>query len=80
MRIKSVYTTVFGPFTTICDSCPALNCILLIRKFQKKQVMEENSNNNGFLNSILTVLNLSLEVVLALIALGFIIGIYGLLS
>jgi len=42
--------------------------------------MEENSNNNGLLNSILTVLNLSLEVVLALIALGFIIGIYGLLS
>jgi hypothetical protein len=32
------------------------------------------------LNKILTALNISLEVILALIALGFIIGLYGILS
>jgi hypothetical protein len=32
------------------------------------------------LNRVLTALNISLEVILALIALGFIIGLYGILS
>jgi hypothetical protein len=43
--------------------------------------MEKNSNNNNeLLNSILSVLNLSLEVILVLIALGFLIGLWGILS
>ena len=43
--------------------------------------MEKNSNNNnGLLNSILSVLNLSLEVILVLIALGFVIGLYNFLN
>lgn len=37
--------------------------------------MDEYSNNNGILNSILSVLNVSLEVVLALIGLGVLIGL-----
>lgn len=42
--------------------------------------MNEQTEKNGILNSILRVLNISLEVLLALIALGFLIGLYGLLS
>ncbi len=43
--------------------------------------MEKNSNdNNGLLNSILSVLNLSLEVILVLIAIGFVIGLYNFLN
>jgi len=46
----------------------------------KFYVMEKYTNKHPVLNSILTVLNVSLEVVLALIALGFIVGLYGILS
>ncbi|WP_297692851.1 hypothetical protein [uncultured Eudoraea sp.] len=42
--------------------------------------MEANSKKHPVLNAILSVLNLSLEVVLALIALGVLIGLYGVLS
>ncbi len=42
--------------------------------------MEKYTEKHPILNSILTVLNVSLEVILALIALGFIIGLYGLLN
>ncbi len=42
--------------------------------------MESNSNKHPILNTILSVLNISLEVLLALIALGFLIGLWGLLS
>jgi ABC-type dipeptide/oligopeptide/nickel transport system permease component len=42
--------------------------------------MEANTKKHPVLNTILSVLNVSLEVVLALIALGFIIGLYGVLS
>lgn len=42
--------------------------------------MDEYSNNNGFLNSILSALNVTLEIVLALIGLGFLIGLLEYLS
>jgi len=42
--------------------------------------METNTKKHPILNRILTALNISLEVILALIALGFIIGLYGVLS
>lgn len=42
--------------------------------------MEKFSNKNGPLHTILSVLNVGLEVILALIALGFIIGLYEVLS
>lgn len=42
--------------------------------------MKTNSEKHPVLNAILSVLNLSLEVVLALIALGVLIGLYGVLS
>lgn len=42
--------------------------------------MEKYTNKHPILNTILSVLNISLEVVLALIALGFIIGLYGILN
>ncbi|WP_019669366.1 hypothetical protein [Eudoraea adriatica] len=42
--------------------------------------MKTNSEKHPVLNAILSVLNLSLEVVLALIALGLLIGLYGVLS
>jgi len=46
----------------------------------KTIAMESNSNKHPILNTILSVLNISLEVLLALIALGFLIGLWGLLS
>jgi len=46
----------------------------------KTVAMESNSNKHPILNTILSVLNISLEVLLALIALGFLIGLWGLLS
>lgn len=42
--------------------------------------MEKYTNKHPILNTILSVINISLEVVLALIALGFIIGLYGILN
>ncbi len=42
--------------------------------------MEKYTNKHPVLNAILSVLNVSLEVVLALIALGFLIGLYGILN
>ena len=42
--------------------------------------MEANSNKHPVLNAILSVLNVSLEIVLGLIALGFIIGLYEILK
>lgn len=42
--------------------------------------MEANSEKHPILNRILSVLNLSLEAVLVLIALGVLIGLYGVLS
>lgn len=42
--------------------------------------MNEQSEQHGILNTILRVLNISLEVLLALIALGFFIGLVGYLS
>lgn len=38
--------------------------------------MEADSNKHPVLNIILSVLNVGLEIILALIALGFIIGIW----
>ncbi len=42
--------------------------------------MEASTKKHPVLNTILSVLNVSLEIVLGLIALGFIIGLYGVLS
>ncbi|MGB5371901.1 MAG: hypothetical protein WBN18_15840 [Flavobacteriaceae bacterium] len=42
--------------------------------------METNSDKHPVLNAILSVLNISLEVVLALIVLGFLMGLLGLTS
>ena len=42
--------------------------------------MEKYTNKHPILNTILSVINVSLEVILALIALGFIIGLYGILN
>jgi hypothetical protein len=42
--------------------------------------MEANSEKHPILNRILSVLNLSLEAVLVLIALGVLIGLIGVLS
>ena len=42
--------------------------------------MEANSEKHPILNRILSVLNLSLEAVLVLIALGVLIGLLGVLS
>jgi hypothetical protein len=42
--------------------------------------METNTNKHPILNTILTVLNLSLEAVLAFIALGALIGLWGALN
>lgn len=42
--------------------------------------MNEQYERNGILNNILRVLNVSLEVVLLLITLGFLIGLWQLLS
>ena len=46
----------------------------------KPTIMEANSNKHPVLNLLLTVLNVGLEIILALIALGFLIGIWGYLS
>jgi ABC-type dipeptide/oligopeptide/nickel transport system permease component len=46
----------------------------------KFYVMEKYTNKHPILNTILSVINVSLEVILALIALGFIIGLYGILN
>ncbi|MGB5273154.1 MAG: hypothetical protein WBN39_03795 [Flavobacteriaceae bacterium] len=42
--------------------------------------METNSDKHPVLNTILSVLNVSLEVVLALIVLGFLMGLLGISS
>ncbi len=42
--------------------------------------METKTKKHPILNALLSVLNVSLEVVLALIALGFIIGLWQLFS
>jgi len=42
--------------------------------------MKTTTKKHPILNRVLTALNISLEVILALIALGFIIGLYGILS
>ncbi len=42
--------------------------------------METNTEKHPILNRILTALNISLEIILALIALGFVIGIYNFLN
>ena len=42
--------------------------------------MEENSNKEGILNTILSILVVGLDVVLVLIALGFIIGLWEILK
>jgi len=42
--------------------------------------MEANSKKHPVLNAILSVLNVSLEIILGLIALGFLIGIWSSLS
>lgn len=42
--------------------------------------MKLDSNKHPVLNAILLVLNVSLEIILVLIALGFVIGIYELLK
>lgn len=42
--------------------------------------MEKEYEKNGVLNAILSVLIVGLDVVIALIALGFIIGIYEILK
>lgn len=42
--------------------------------------MESNSKKHPVLNAILSVLNVGLEVILGLIALGFIIGLWGYFS
>lgn len=42
--------------------------------------METKTKKHPILNAILSVLNVSLEVILALIALGFIIGLWQLFS
>lgn len=42
--------------------------------------METNSDKHPVLNTILSVLNVSLEVVLAMIVLGFLIDLLGLTS
>jgi hypothetical protein len=42
--------------------------------------MEENSDKEGILNTILSVLVVGLDVVLVLIALGFIIGLWEILK
>ena len=42
--------------------------------------METNTKKHPVLNTILSILNVYLELVLALIALGFIIGLVGYLS
>ena len=42
--------------------------------------MEANTNKHPVLNVILSVLNVGLEIILALIALGFLVGIWSYLS
>jgi len=42
--------------------------------------MEAQIQKHPVLNMVLTVLNVSLEVVLTLIVIGFFIGLYGILS
>lgn len=42
--------------------------------------MAENSDKEGIINTILSILIVGLDVVLALIALGFIIGIWEILK
>lgn len=42
--------------------------------------METNTKRHPVLNTVLSILNVYLELVLALIALGFIIGLIGYLS
>ncbi|MEN8798625.1 MAG: hypothetical protein ABF293_05215 [Flavobacteriaceae bacterium] len=38
--------------------------------------MKLDSNNHPFLNTILLILNVGLEIILVMIALGFVIGIW----
>ncbi|MGB5238368.1 MAG: hypothetical protein WBM43_14320 [Flavobacteriaceae bacterium] len=38
--------------------------------------MKLDSNNHPFLNTLLLILNVSLEIILVMIALGFVIGIW----
>ena len=42
--------------------------------------MEANTNRHPVLNTILSVLNVGLEVILAFFALGFLIGLWQILS
>ena len=42
--------------------------------------MAEYSNNNGPLHTILSVLVIGLDIILVLIALGFVIGLWELIS
>ena len=42
--------------------------------------MEADSNKQPLLNTILLVLNIGLEILLAFIVLGFLIGIWGYIS
>ena len=42
--------------------------------------MEANTNRHPVLNTILSVLNVGLEVIFAFIALGFLIGLWQILS
>lgn len=46
----------------------------------KKYIMDKYSKDNTILNAILSVVNISLEIILGLIALGFLIGLWGIIS
>lgn len=42
--------------------------------------MKLDSNNHPFLNTLLLILNVGLEIILVMIALGFVIGIWEFIS
>ena len=77
----NVLTTNFGAFTTILGGFTTE--IGILKRENEPLIptaMETRSEKHPILNRLLSALNCGLEVILLLIAIGFLIGLYSLLS
>lgn len=78
---RNVLTTKFRGFTTILRGFPTE--IGILKRENEPLIptaMETRTEKHPILNRLLSALNFGLEVILLLIALGFLIGLYSLLS
>ena len=81
IQLKDDQTTAFNDFTTNMPWFTTKICKLYISfNVLNPTIMEANTKKHPVLNVLLSVLNVGLEIILALIALGFLVGIWSYLS